>query len=251
MAIAIVLAGGQKPGLTNDRIPVSEALIPIGNKYMVEYVVDALTKSRYIERIVIAGPVKELRLIFGEDKEYLLIESGDSPVSSFLNALKSISHYQGKILVATADVPLVTFRAVDDFIEACLQKEGNLFYPIVSKENNERKFPGVERTYVTLKEGVFTGGNLIFLESHIVEKCVTVAEDLVRLRKRPLMLASYIGWTILIRYIFGILSLKDAEEKVSEILGVKAIGIISSFPEIGIDVDKESDLILVKRTLCS
>lgn len=250
MAIAIVLAGGQKQGLNHDTNPVSEALVPIGNKCMVEYVVEAIEKSKYIEEIIIAGPKKELEGIFGRER-YRLCPSGNSPVASFLNALKSVRPYQGKILVVTADVPLVTTQAIDDFIEACSGIEGNLFYPIVSKEINEQKYPGVERTYVKLKDGVFTGGNLIFLESHIVEKCVAVAEDLVRLRKKPFMLASYIGWTILIRYVLGILTLKDAEEKVSEILGVQAKGIVSSFPEIGIDVDKESDLMLVKKRLSS
>lgn len=251
MTVAVVLAGGKKPGLNNSKIPVSEALITIGNKYMVEYVVEALRGSKYIDRIVIAGPVKDLERIFGKKTGCLLIQNGDSPVISFLNAMKSIIPYQGKILIVTADVPLVTPQAIDDFIETCSKEEGDLFYPIVSKESNEQKYPGVERTYITLKEGVFTGGNLFFLEADIVHKCAPVAEDLVRLRKKPLRLASYIGLTTLLRYILGMLSLRDVEKKVSEILGVKGSGIISSFPEVGIDVDKESDLILVKKTLCS
>lgn len=251
MAVAIVLAGGQKFGLDFGSTPISEALIPIGNKYMVEYVAEALKGSKYIDEIVIAGPLQDLKLIFGEECGYRLIQSGESPVKSFLNALRSLSPYHGKILVVTADVPLVTPQAIDDFIETCSKKDGDLFYPIVSKESNEQKYPGVQRTYITLKEGVFTGGNLFFLNSDIVDRCVPIAEDLVRLRKKPIMLASYIGLTTLFRYILGILSLRDAEKKVSEILGVKGSGIISKFPEVGIDVDKESDLVLVRKNLCS
>lgn len=250
MMTAVVLAGGQKTGLDKEMGPsLCEALIPIGQRFMIEYVVDALRKSEYIGRIVIAGPMEELKAHLPPGLDIILAPNGETVIKSLLNALKTISPKEERILVVTADVPLLTTTAVDSFIESCRYKEGDFFYPIVSREANESKYPGVRRTYVSLKEGIFTGGNIFLVDPKIVAKCEPVAEELVRLRKNPLSLASYIGWGVLIRYALGMLSLKEAEEKVSSLLGIKGTGIISPFPEIGIDVDKISDLELVRKKL--
>ena len=251
MNIAIVLAGGQKTGLLEDPAkPVNEALIPIGKRLMVEYVVEALSNSVNVRNIIIAGPKKEMAGIFSANKKLTLVPCGDTTIGSLLNALEAVpADFQDRVLVVTADIPLLTTEAVDDFINVCRDKEGELFYPIVSKEANEEKYPGVQRTYVNLKEGIFTGGNIVLIDPRAVKKCVKVAEELVRLRKSPISLAFYVGWGLLLRYLLGILSLRDAEDKVSKLLGIKGTGIISSFPEIGIDVDKQSDLALVKKKL--
>jgi len=251
MNMAIVLAGGQKTGLLDDPTqPINEALLPIGQKYMSEYVVEALRNSANIKGIIVAGPIQEITNIFGQQKDVTLVKSGATTIQTLLNALAVIPpEFSHRVLVVTADIPLLTTEAVDDFMEICRDKEGELFYPIVSKEANEEKYPGVRRTYVNLKEGIFTGGNLVLLDPRVAKKCANVAEELVRLRKSPISLAFYIGWGILLRYVLGILSIRDAEEKVSQLLGIRGTGIISAYPEIGIDVDKQSDFLLVKEKL--
>ena len=254
MALAIVLAGGQKADLNSGKTElINEAAIKIGKRYMIEYVVEALRKSIYIDRVVIAGPLGILTEIFDKPVGGItLVESGSTQIESFIKALDAARIDKGcneRILIVTADIPLLTTTAIDDFISLCLRQNGEMYYPIVKKETNENKYPGSVRTYVQLKEGTFTGGNLILLNSGIVDKCIPVAEKLVQFRKKPIRLASYIGLGVLIRYILGRLSVKDAEKKVSSLMGVHAVAIISSYAEIGIDVDKSSDLAVVKKYL--
>lgn len=254
MTAGIILAGGKREKLLEGgNLPENKALIPIGKKVMVEYVAEAVLGSRHIERIIIAGPRERLKEYFQNHPRIELVEGGESPVQSLLKALECLSpdEYQEKVLVTTGDIPLLTTEAVNSFLESCRGLEGDLFYSIVKKETNEKKYPGVQRTYVSLKEGVFTGGNMLVLRPEIMQKCSSFAEELVSLRKKPLSLASYIGWFFLLRYLAGRLSIKDAEDKALELLGIKGIGIISPYPEIGIDVDKYSDLELVQKVLCS
>lgn len=252
MTVAVVLAGGQKSGLQGVNVKKTcEAMIPIGKRFMIEYVIEALLNSSHIRDIVIAGPVSELERLFRGQTRITLVEGGSTPVQSFIKALESINDMTKRVLIVTADVPLLTARSLDYFIEVCEEMEGDLFYPIVSREVNEKTYPGVKRTYVKLMEGQYTGGNIIYLNPKIVKSCVPVAEELVRLRKRPLALISYVGWGLLLRYTLGILSLNDAEKKASEILGIRGVGVFCPFPEIGIDVDKPSDLNLVQEKLYS
>ena len=252
MALAIVLAGGQKADLNSGKPElVNEAAIRIGKRYMIEYVVEALRKSGYINRIIIAGSLGILTEVFQKpDNCIILVESGDTQIDSFIKALAVADiRADERILIVTADIPLLTTTAIDDFVSLCLQQKGEMFYPIVKKETNESKYPGSVRTYVHLKDGTFTGGNLILLDAGIVDRCIPVAKKLVQYRKSPLRLASYIGLGVLIRYLLGSLSVKDVEKKVSSLMGVHAVAVISSFAEIGIDVDKNSDLAVVKEHL--
>ncbi|MDD2400893.1 MAG: NTP transferase domain-containing protein [Clostridia bacterium] len=251
MVTAIVLAGGSKPCLNEGRLMVKESLVPIGDRYMVEYVVEALQNSTCIETIVISDSTQELKDLYKDSSCVKFSESGFTSVDSFLNAIHVLPPETKQILVVTADIPLLIPEAVEHFINTCQGIKGDLYYPIISREVNEKSYPGVQRTYVHLKEGVFTGGNIFLINTEIVSKCIGEVEELVRLRKKPLSLASCLGWRLLLAYIFRRLSLDDAERGVSRLLGgIKGVGVISPYAEIGIDVDKESDIILVKKKLC-
>lgn len=253
MTVALVLAGGLKPELaTSSPQIVEEALIRIGSHYMVEYVVEALRNSPEINKIIIAGPGSELEEIYQPSSFLQIIENGPTTIQSFMHAFQLIPSETQQVLAVTSDLPLLTTEAINHFLRICQSLEGDFFYPIIRREVNEAKYPGVKRTYVHLKEGVFTGGNLFLVKPHVVEKCAYKAEELVRLRKKPLSLAAHLSWKSLFFYLLRRLSIKDAEKEVAKLLGgVKGVGVISPYPEIGLDVDKPSDLVLVEKMLCS
>jgi len=152
----------------------------------------------------------------------------------------------GKVLVATADIPLLTPEAVNDFIGKCSAVDADLYYPVVSREVNRRTYPKTERTYVRLREGTFTGGNLILLNPEIVARCEEKAEYIFRYRKNPYILCQMLGWGFVLKFAFRQLGLREVEQRMSEILGIRGVVIQSSYPEVGIDVDKPSDLELVR-----
>lgn len=253
MTVALVLAGGLKPELaTSSPQIVEEALIRIGSHYMVEYVVEALRNSPEIKKIIIAGPRLELEEIYQPASFLKIIENGPTTLQSFMHAFRLIPPETQQILAVTSDLPLLTTEAINHFLRVCRSLEGDFFYPIIRREVNEAKYPGVKRTYVHLKEGVFTGGNLLLVKPHVVEKCAWEAEELVRLRKKPFSLLTHLNRKLVLSYLLRRLSIKDVEKEVARLLaGVKGVGVISPYPEIGLDVDKLSDLVLVEKMLCS
>jgi GTP:adenosylcobinamide-phosphate guanylyltransferase len=249
---AIVLAGSPNNGRLKDCSSApNEALIKIGNKFMVEYVVEALLVSQKIEKIIVVGPKLSLERIFQKKiKDLKIVESGETIIQSLLNAMDFIGNdLNSRVLVVTSDIPLITGQIIDNFIEECINEEADIIYPIVSKSVNQAKFPGVKRTYVRLKEGVFTGGNIFLIKPSIIKPCAYYAEELVQLRKSPLKLLKYIGFEYFLKYLFRNLSIKDAELRISQLFNIKGKAISVSHPEIGVDVDKPSDLELVERVL--
>ncbi|GAH61707.1 unnamed protein product, partial [marine sediment metagenome] len=74
--------------------------------------------------------------------------------------------------------------------------------------------------------------------------------DLFEGRKKILKQIRVIGITSLIKYLFGRLSIDEIEVKASKIIKAKGKAIVYSGVEVGIDVDKKVDLVLVEDVLC-
>ena len=110
----------------------------------------------------------------------------------------------------------------------------------------ESRFPDIKRTYASLRDGTFTGGNLFLVRREIISRCLSKAEEFVKLRKSPTALARMVGLGMLLKYFLGQLTIAEAERRVSKIVGAKGCAVISDYPEVGVDVDKASDLEIAK-----
>ncbi len=245
---AVVLAGSPNTGPLKECSGArNEALITIGSRYMVEYVVETLLHSRFIENIVVVGPQKELVKILKHPR-VIIAEGGDTAIESLQISLRNLQN-NVPVLIATSDIPLLSVAAVEDFISLCQAKPADVYYPIVPRDIIKASFPDVERTYVSLQEGVYTGGNLFLINPSVVDKCADLAQIIVNLRKSPLRLCQLMGLKFVIKFLLKKLSLPEVEEKVSELLGVTGVAVISCYSEIGVDVDKPSDLAIVTACL--
>ncbi len=249
MLDAVVLAGSSNEGPLRECSEVRyEALIPIGEKIMVQYVVEALLRCRQIRRVVVVGPVAELSPFFNGER-VSVIESRGGIMENIEAGLKSVLG-AGRVLLVTSDIPMLTTQAVNDFLELCGDMSGDLYYPIISKQVVESKFPTTRRTYVNLKEGVFTGGNLFLINPAIFKQCVENGQKIISLRKSPVGLCRLIGLGFVLKFLMRSLTIAEAEQKASQLLGmIKGIVVMSKYPEVGVDVDKPADLTLALKTL--
>ena len=248
---AIILAGGESSSELKSLAPHdNEALINIGRHPMIYYVYEALIQSERINHIVISGPpaVKEL---FPPSPRLFFSRGGQNAIDSFTNAAHVLEHKNitPQVLIVPSDIPFIHREAIDDFITRCEQVEGDFYYSIVSREVIEKKFPGVERTYVGIKEGIFTGGNLFMIRSNKVEACREMGIKLINRRKNPLAIARLFGLNLFARYVLKQLSIKHAEKRFYQVMGLKGRAIVSPFAEVGVDVDKPSDLELARKIL--
>ncbi|MGE5575953.1 MAG: NTP transferase domain-containing protein, partial [Syntrophothermus sp.] len=222
----VVLAGANNDGALKAVTDTPyEALIMLAGKPMVKYVVDAAARSKYVGRVVIVGPERQLRE-FLDDTAFYIAQCGETMVENILIGIEMLQP-RGKVLLVTSDIPLLTPEAIDDFIERCNAAEADIYYPIVSREANDAKYPGVKRTYVRLKEGVFTGGNMALLQPQVVRKSHKMIERAVSMRKKPWQLSRLLGFKFIVKFVFNKLSLTEIEQRVQLILGFKGVGIIS------------------------
>lgn len=246
---ALVLAGAPNTGpLRECSDEPWEALIDVGGKPMVQFVVDALRGAEGVKRVAVVGPREELAArVRGEDIAF--VDGGEGLIDNVIRGLGALPGDM-PLLLATADIPLLTSKVVEQFLAQCDARPGaDLYYPIVDKAVNEKKYPLVQRTYVGLKEGTFTGGNLILVRPEVISRSAARAEAFVAARKNPLRLALLLGPVIILKFFLHNLTLAELERRVSRLFAVQGAVIVSPAPEIGIDVDKPSDLKLVRAAL--
>lgn len=246
----IILAGAKNTGALHETSDSPyEASIPIWGRPLLDYVVRPLTAVKEVERLAIVGPEECLSPDL-RSAVWQIVPFGHSMVENLNRGLTALAP-RGKVLVVTADIPLITAEAIEDFLVRCRTREADVYYPVVAREPIEARFPGVKRTYANLREGTFTGGNIILLAPEIVEQHLAMIEQAVALRKKPLQMARLLGLFYLLKLIFGWLSIGEIEQRIEKQLHFKGAAIITPYAEIGIDVDKPSDLALVRQVLAS
>jgi GTP:adenosylcobinamide-phosphate guanylyltransferase len=245
---AVVIAGGsEKPELLAAGGASSRPLIMIGGSSMIDRTLGALRAAGSIERLAAIAPEP-----VGAAVDRRLCDefraSDPSPAQNLLLGAEAVGEAR-PILLSTGDLPLLTAEAVDDFVARGLETGADVVYPIVSEADSERRFPGAPRTYARLREGTFTGGNIVLTRGDFVRTHLDLIDRLFDLRKSKLRLAHLLGWSFLLKLALGRLTLADLEARGGAIIGGRVAALVSQYPEIGFDVDKVVDLEYARRVL--
>ena len=240
---AILLAGQPNRGLLKALHPTPyEAEIPVGGRPMALWVLEALKASPSITSIGLVGPES-----LGSDQVVMAPMVGDM-FGNILQGLSTAPAKEEAVLFVTSDIPWLTVPVIETFLTNA-PRDVDVVYPIIPKAVAEARFPGTKRTYVRLKEGVFTGGNLFLAKVDAVPRLKERAQVLLQHRKSPLTLARDVGLGLLLRLMLGQLSVRQAEIRVGGILNITGRALIFPHAEAGVDVDKPEDLALAEREL--
>ena len=237
---AVLLAGGEKCPADDLLCPLQyRYLLPLCGKPMINYIIDALHDSGCIETIFIVGKTDVLEKMF-KDTDYIKIIPEQGNIVD--NVAAGMENCSGFVLLATIDIPLITGKTVRDFTEKCMHTpEYRFFYPIVEQKINEKAFPSTKRTYFKMKEGKFTGGNLILLHTELLHTHKEKFNDLLNHRKSAAKMAMDIGLIPVFKMLTGRLSLAEAEKRCCKVLQIKGKALVYDDPKICLDVDKPSD----------
>jgi GTP:adenosylcobinamide-phosphate guanylyltransferase len=248
MVDALVLAGGTSKGLEKEG-EQAKASIRINKKLMLEYVIASLRNSTSVRRIAVVGP-PALQDKLRTARADIFLPASDSLTKNMSLGLAELNSLD-PVLITSSDIPLVTPEAIDDFVSRCEKVDADICYSVVDRERIEKFFPGVKRTYATFREGTFTGGNVGLVNPKVVRENMELIEKAFGLRKSPVRLLRILGLRFVLKFIFHRLTLGEVEQRVSLLLNSRGRAVVTPYPQIGIDVDKMSDLELARRFLQS
>ncbi len=249
---AVVLAGARNEGKLKDVSPEAwEALIELNGKPLILHSLEPLLAAKKVDRTVVVGPVEELRPVLKGLKVDIIPPTGDmfdNVIAGYRHLVKSgvTTHL---CLVSTADVPLITPDIVDNLIQTCLDRGGEVFYPMTTLETMEAAFPGTKRTYGKLRDATVTGGNLFVVNGQVLENVADQAKALIAARKNPAKMAMVVGLGFVVKLVLGRLTIAELERYIQRRFGFVGRAVIVPWAETGIDVDKPSDMGLVKEYL--
>ncbi|HLS88587.1 MAG TPA: nucleotidyltransferase family protein [Sphingobacteriaceae bacterium] len=241
---AIVLAGRSNDGAFREAYAEeAEALIPLRGRPLIAPILDALAGVDGLLSVTVVAPpaVAEAIRAWGA----LRVDPGDSLTGSIRQGLAGAAHSE-RVLFVAGDAPLVTTATINAFLSACASMTGQFFYPIVTKECYEERFPDSHRTWVRLKDGTFTGGNMFLVDRDVVEPGLAVVDRLYAARKNPLRMLQIIRPALILKLLLGRVAVQELEEQVSRLVGARGRAVVLAHPEIALDVDRPEDIAYVE-----
>jgi GTP:adenosylcobinamide-phosphate guanylyltransferase len=244
---AVVLAGGPPdPALVGDALP--KAFVHIAGATMVERVIAALRGARQVRRVAVVCPDPPPRAVAAQ--AVLAVPAAGSLLDNLAAGLAALGG-SSPVLVAAADLPLLTAEIVAAFLESAQAAAADAVYAIVPKDDVVRAAPGVRKTFVRLADGVFTGGGLILLRPGAFERARPVIERAVRARKRPWELARLFGAGTLVGLATGRLRIAALERRAEALAGLRARALVCRDAAVALDVDTAEMLAFVRARLAA
>jgi molybdopterin-guanine dinucleotide biosynthesis protein A len=246
----VVLAGGphdelaaRTPGAPN------KAFVEIAGVTLVERTLRALRAAPSIGRIIVVAPPQ----MHGGNALALADEcrtDGKRIRDSLRSGLADLP-LDDDILVSTSDLPVLTVASVEDYIARAKSKNADLTYGCLEKRTHLAKFPEVPHTWAPLRDGTYCGTGFITIRPRVFPSLERFIEQLGQARKNPLHLARLFGFGVLLRFALRRLSIAQAEARASQVIGAPVRAVVSTYPEIGVNVDRISDIALAETLVRS
>jgi len=237
---AAVLAASRGGDLAEAVGVPSKALVPVAGRPLISYVIDTLERAETIDEIVVVASPQELLPQEAVCSARQVHAAGETFSDSVSTAARLEG--EGPMVMVTCDVPLLTPEAVDATVKFALDSGAELTYTMHDVDACEGRYPGTKRTAVRLREGRFTGGNIVVATRTAFLRVVPTLDIVFGRRKSVLGLAMVLGPAVLMRLALGALSVENVVARASRILECKVAVYDSPFTEIAFDVDKPSDL---------
>lgn len=235
----VVLAGGtSRESARAKGWPEHRAFGPIGGRPLLAWVLEALRACEDVDRVTVVAPEQARSLLSGED----WIESGGSMWDNVSAGLRR--HPDGTALLCGCDAPLLTAEAISDVVRRGLALNADFVYPIVRREDNEARCPGLRRTWATLRDGTFTGGNLMLVNGPALLGSDALIRAALAARKNPLALVRLLRPSPLLiaRVLAKRAGIAELERAVGAVLNARARALITPFAEVSADLDDPAEV---------
>jgi CTP:molybdopterin cytidylyltransferase MocA len=253
---ALVLAGDRTKAdsLVSHSEAGAKAMIDIDGLPMVRRVLNALRAARVVEKISLAGP--EASAVATDaplaqwvaDGEVDWREPESSPSTSAYHAMQAMDPEEA-VLLTTADHPLLTAEIVDAFGRQSLADDVDVTVGLAPHALVTEAYPGIKKTVLRFSDGEFCGCNLFAFLTPEGRRAASFWRKIEQQRKKPLVVIGLLGWSAIIRYRLGMLSMEEALARLSKRLGLRIRPVILPYANAAIDVDSIADLVLVKGSL--
>jgi len=251
---AIVLAG-QRDGedeLAQYAGVDCKAFVEIGGKAMLLRVLDTLKSSACVGDVFLSGPDEQKLQQNGEIERRIRAGEvswrppGKSPSSSTYDVLQQLPPGE-RVLLTTADHPLLTADIVNEFCTRSVDRNADVVVGFAPYSRVQDKFPTMKKTLLRFKGNDLCGCNLFAFLTVEGRQAAGFWRRLESQRKKPVYLIRFLGWLTVIKYLLGRLTLDEALAALSARMGLRIKAVLLSNGDAAVDVDSVSDFKIVRK----
>lgn len=249
----VVTAGGRPAAddpLYSETQGNYKALLDLAGKSMLQWVLDALSASQSIRRIVVVGLPPQTRLVSA--KPLSILDGHGDMLSNIQAGAREIARWDAgaqKLLVCSSDIPAITPVMVDWLVEQVMSADADIYYNVIERAVMEARFPTSRRTYLNLKGLQVCGGDFNAVSMPVALGNHPTWTRLIESRKSPLRQAALVGIDTLLLLLLRQLDLPGAEARASRSLNLRGRVLRCPFAEMGMDVDKPFQLDILRAHL--
>ena len=250
---SIILAGDRSKGdpLHQHSGTRSKAMAPINGIPMIHRVINALRDAGSVESINLSGPDEASTLTDRTLSQWMqenVVCWHRPEVSPSTSAYRMLSTMPATrpTLLTTADHPLLTSEIVDHFCRACVETSHDVVVGLAPHDIVQAAHPDMKKTVLRFREGGYCSCNLFAFMTPGGREVADFWRRIEHERKKPLLLIRLLGWTTLLRYRLGLLTLDSALDQLSRHLSLSVGAIILPYANAAVDVDSVADYQLIQ-----
>ncbi|MEW5981346.1 MAG: NTP transferase domain-containing protein [Acidobacteriota bacterium] len=243
----VVLAGGRPlegEPLWSETRGRRKALLDLAGRPMIRWVLDALSGSRFIDRVIVVGLDEPLRPADGVE----FVPDQGSLIGNLYAGIGRVAAGRPAVY-CWSDIPLVTTAMIDRFIEATADRDLDVNAGLVARSALLARYPDAEDLWLRLAEGRFIAADFGLFHPRHAARLRPHLEVLAPKRKNAISQALYVGFPVLARYLLGRLSMARLERHLERRFALRCHVRIVEDPELGLDVDGPVNLAICRQAL--
>ena len=236
----------------------SKSTLPMHGKRVLDWQLETMCESPYVGEMYLIGLSPE-EFPFPQKLNYISVERTSTILEKIILGSQTIIDKYPELdhlIFCTGDVPGISTDSINDFFLELDQKhDADVLLSAVPEEITSQEFPEHGRIVGRFKDLSIIIGEMVALKHTIISPLVVEINQLTELRSqfvhlsdtaKRMLVMRYLApkprlWILIIKYLLGILSIKEVEIILSRVYGMKLKITIISDPGIGMDMDLPED----------
>lgn len=227
-----------------------KSLVEVAGKPMVQWALDAISESKHIERVVLAGLDESSGLSCQKALNYLP-DQGEMIANIRTGALRvlEMDNTAEYVLMVFSDIPLINAEMLDWVVENSGEGNCEVYMSMIPRQDMDARFPGIKRRFTRFNDSELRTGNINVVSVDKILERNGLGDRIAEARHNRLKQITLVGLETLLYLALGRMNLERFVQHITKKLGVTWQPLICPYPEIAMDVDEPSHLELVRIEL--
>lgn len=227
-----------------------KSLVDVAGKPMVQWVLDAISGTANIDRVVLVGLDESSGLSCRKALTFLPDQGGMiDNIRAATRRVQELNTAAEYVLMVFSDIPLITSEMLNWVVESSQEARYEVYLSMVTRDAMNARFPGLKRRFTRLNDIELRPGDINVVTVDKVMETNGLGDRISEARHSLLRQIALIGLDTLFFIFFRRFDLADFVQHMTKKMGIIWQPLICPYPEIAMDVDDPRHLEIVRAEL--